>query len=182
MADPPILHTPRLTLRPHRLSDFDACLALWSDPATVRFIGGVQDAQTVWFRLLRHAGLWALAGYGSWVFEDRATGAYLGEGGLLEARRGMAELEGAPEMGWALTPHAQGRGIATEGIAAAARWADAHVDAPVTRCIIEPANVASVNVARKCGYAETARIARDKPLIVMERRREDCPPRDGGEQ
>ncbi|RVT42142.1 GNAT family N-acetyltransferase [Sphingobium algorifonticola] len=173
MTSAPILHTDRLILRAHRLSDFDACLALWSDPGTVRFIGGqVQGEQAVWFRLLRYAGQWALLGHGFWVFEDRATGAFLGEGGLIEARRGIAALEGAPEVGWALAQAAQGRGIATEAVEAIVRWADAHVDAPCTRCIIEPENEASIRVAEKCGFVRGDRLDDDgTALILFERAR-----------
>lgn len=174
MIDAPTLHTDRLTLRAHRLSDFDDSLALWQDPVTVRFISGgqPQGEQAVWFRILRHAGLWSLLGYGSWVFADRATGAYVGSGGLLESRRGIAELEGVPEVGWAVRAHLAGQGIATEGVAATLVWADAHVDAPATRCIIDPANIPSIKVAEKCGFREVTRVQDgETPLIMLERQR-----------
>ncbi|WP_343760454.1 GNAT family N-acetyltransferase [Deinococcus depolymerans] len=32
----PILTTPRLTLRPHRADDLDACVELWQDPVVTR--------------------------------------------------------------------------------------------------------------------------------------------------
>lgn len=105
----PILETDRLILRPHGRQDFDDCLALWSDEATVRFIGGhVQDAQAVWFRMLRYAGMWPILGFGYWLFEEKETGRFVGEGGLADARRGIPKLEGVPEIGWALTRDAAG--------------------------------------------------------------------------
>lgn len=174
MTTVPTLHTDRLTLRPHLLSDFDDIHALWSDPATVRFIGGgkPQDAQAAWFRILRHAGLWALAGYGSWVFADRTTGEYVGSGGLLEAKRGIPELEGVPEVGWAVRSDRAGQGLATEGVRATLAWSDAHVDAPATRCIIDPDNIPSIRVALHCGFHEIARVADgETPLILMQRPR-----------
>lgn len=153
MTDAPILHTDRLTLRPHRIEDFPQCRALWADPDVVRHIGGKpQDAQAVWFRLLRYAGMWSLLGYGMWVVEDRTTGDFLGEAGLLSAARGIAELEGVPEAGWVLMPSAWGKGIAPEAVGAVLRWADAHLDAPSIRCIIEPGNTASVRVAERLGF------------------------------
>lgn len=170
----PTLHTDRLTLRPHLLSDFDDIHALWADPATVRFIGNgkPQDAQAAWFRILRHAGLWALAGYGSWVFADRATGAYVGSGGLLEAKRGIPELEGVPEVGWAIREDWGGQGLATEGVRATLAWSDAHVNASTTRCIIDPGNQASIKVALKCGFYEMARVQDgETTLILLERAR-----------
>ncbi len=153
MADAPTLITGRLTLHPHREADFPACHALWSDPRVVRHIGGApQDAQAVWFRILRYAGMWSMLGYGMWVVEDRATGAFLGEAGLLSACRGIAELEGVPEIGWVLAPSAWGRGIASEAVEAVLRWADATLGAAAIRCIIETGNTASVRVAEKQGF------------------------------
>ncbi|GLI96535.1 N-acetyltransferase [Sphingobium sp. BS19] len=174
MTDAPTLHTERLTLRAHRLSDLDDSVALWQDPVTVKFITGgqIQDEQAVWFRILRHAGLWSLFGYGSWVVADRKTGAYVGSAGLLESRRGIPELEGCPEIGWAVRSQLAGQGLATEAVAATLAWADVHVDAPATRCIVDPDNRPSIKVAEKCGFHETARVRNGEiPLILFERNR-----------
>ena len=90
MTYTPMLETARLTLRPHHVDDYAACRSLWADAQVVQHIGGVpQDAQAVWFRLLRYAGMWAMLGYGMWAIEDRASGAFLGEAGLLSAARGL---------------------------------------------------------------------------------------------
>ncbi|MFZ2998129.1 GNAT family N-acetyltransferase [Sphingobium sp.] len=172
MTTAPLLHTDRLILRPHGVGDFDAACALWSDAQVVRHIGGSpQDAQAVWFRLLRYAGMWSLLGYGMWVVQDRATGAFLGEAGLLNAARGLPELDGVPEAGWVLGPQTWGRGIATEAMAAVLGWADAYLDAPAIRCIIEPDNGASIAVAGKLGFAPFADTQMEKKSVhVMERK------------
>jgi RimJ/RimL family protein N-acetyltransferase len=171
MTTTPTLETERLILRPHRESDFADCLALWSDPRTVRFIGGqVQDAQAVWFRMLRYAGLWALKGFGYWVFTDRATGAYVGEGGVADFRRGIPLLGDVPETGWAMAPDAAGRGLAYEAMSAVLAWADGPRGLPVTRCIIAPDNAASLRLAAKLGYAGIGQAGEaDNPLEVLER-------------
>jgi RimJ/RimL family protein N-acetyltransferase len=154
----PILETQRLRLRPHTSADFDDCRRLWQHPETVRFIGGAaQDDQAVWFRLLRYGGMWPLLGFGFWLFEDRASGAHLGEGGLLDARRGVAGLAGMPEAGWALMPEAGGRGLATEAMRAVLSWADATLDAARIGCIVAPGNAPSLRVAQKLGFLEAAR-------------------------
>ncbi|MBV2148419.1 GNAT family N-acetyltransferase [Sphingobium sp. AS12] len=155
MMTAPVLHTDRLILRPHGLADYSACCALWGDEAVIRHIGGSpQDAQAVWFRLLRYAGMWSLLDYGMWVMEDRATGAVIGEAGLLSAARGLPELDGVPEAGWVLGPQAWGRGLATEAMAAVLGWANANLDGTAIRCIIEPDNGASIRVAEKLGFTE----------------------------
>ncbi|NWK94132.1 GNAT family N-acetyltransferase [Sphingobium lactosutens] len=154
MTHAPILETIRLILRPHRVEDYVACRKLWGDADVVRHIGGLpQDAQAVWFRLLRYGGMWPMLGYGMWVIEERDSGAFLGEAGLLSAERGLPELEGVPEAGWVLGPEAWGRGIATEAMKAILEWADAHLDSPSLRCIIDPDNLASIKVAEKLGFA-----------------------------
>lgn len=169
----PRLETPRLVLRPHRADDFAVCRRLWGDGDVVRFIGGTpQEAQAVWFRILRYAGMWALLGYGMWVVEDRESGAFLGEAGLLSAERGLPELDGLPEAGWVLGPDAWGRGMATEAMAAVVAWADAHLDASSIRCIIEPDNAASIRVAEKLGFtALTDAHYGGKPTRIFDRAR-----------
>lgn len=177
MTDAPTLDTIRLILRPHRVEDYAACAVLWADPDVVRHIGGVPlDRQAVWFRILRYAGMWSLLGYGMWVIEERDSGAFLGEAGLLSAQRGLPELEGVPETGWVLCPQAWGRGIATEVMQAILAWSDAHVAAPSTRCIIDPGNAASIKVAEKLGFAMlTDTDLGGKPTRVFDRpKATDC--------
>lgn len=173
MSSAPILETPRLILRPHRIVDYAACCGLWADAEVVHFIGGVvQDAQAVWFRLLRYAGMWSLLGYGMWVIEDRESGAFLGEAGLLRAERGIPELERLPEAGWVLKPQAWGKGIATEAMTAVVQWADLHADAPSLRSIIEPDNAPSIRVAEKVGFsALTDTLHGGRPTRIFDRAR-----------
>ena len=149
----PLLTTPRLILRAHRVDDFDACAALWGSADVTRFIGGSpRPPQDAWFRILRYAGQWQLLGWGFWAVTDRASGEFLGEGGFGDFRRGLAVLEGVPEIGWAFAPAAWGKGIASEAVAAMLAWGDAHLAARETRCMIDLTNHASRRVAEKCGF------------------------------
>jgi RimJ/RimL family protein N-acetyltransferase len=51
-------------------------------------------------------------------------------------------------------------------------FGDAVLGAPKTVCIIDPENVASLNVAQKCGYREFAQTTyHDHATILLERRR-----------
>lgn len=172
MADVPTLSTARLLLRPHRPDDLVASLAMWSDPAVTRFIGGRPfTRQEVWSRLLRYAGQWAWLGYGMWAVEERATGAMIGDVGFLAARRDITPAhDDIPETAWALRPEAQGKGFATEAVRGALHWGDAHFGRSRTWCIIAPDNTPSLRVAARCGYVETARATHhDAPVIVLMR-------------
>lgn len=166
-----VLHTERLILRPHTLTDFADSAALWGDPVVTRFIGGRPfTAEEVWGRLLRYAGHWTLLGYGFWVVRERASGAFVGEVGLQDARRDIAPPLGAPELGWVLSPTAHGRGYATEAVQAALAWAETQLSAERLMCIIAPDNAASLRVADKCGFQETGRpVYHGKTVVQLER-------------
>lgn len=174
MSEAPVIETERLRLRAHRRSDYPACKALWQHPETARFIGGggVQDDQAVWFRLLRYGGMWPLLGFGFWVFEDKTNLAYLGEGGLLDAVRGIPFLEHMPEAGWAVMPEAAGKGIATEAMRAILAWTDANLHVTRAGCVIDPGNAPSLRVAAKLGFEEVDRSALNgEPVILLHRER-----------
>ena len=169
----PVLETARLTLRAHRADDLSDCVALWGDEAVTRFIGGApKPRQDVWFRILRYAGHWALLGHGFWVISDKSSGAFLGEAGFGDFARDIAEIDGMPELGWALMPSAWGQGIAREAVTAICAWGDAHLNAPTTACIIAPDNKASIRVAEICGFSPVANITYNgEPTIIYNRSR-----------
>ena len=103
MIDIPTLETERLTLRPHRLDDFEAHAALWADEKVVRFITGAPSTrEQSWSRMLRIAGMWHHMGFGFLAIVERESGRFIGEAGFPEARREMEpSIEGTMEIGWA---------------------------------------------------------------------------------
>lgn len=170
----PALETERLTLRGHTPADFDECAAMWADPLVTRHIGGrPSTAEETWARLVRYAGMWALLGFGYWVARERETGRFVGEVGFADFRREITpSFDGAPEVGWALAASAHGRGFATEAVRAALAWADAHLPAPRTVCMINPENTASIHVAARCGFREQTRTTyKDAEVWIYERPR-----------
>jgi len=76
---------------------------MWGDPEVTRYIGGRPfTAEEVWSRLLRYIGHWQWIGFGTWVAEERATGAFVGEIGFCDYRREIDPPLDLPEAGWAL--------------------------------------------------------------------------------
>jgi RimJ/RimL family protein N-acetyltransferase len=168
----PILETARLILRGHRLEDFAGCAALWADPIVTRHITGKPSTpEESWARLLRYVGHWTLHGYGFWVIEEKSTGAYIGEAGFADFKRQMEPLLGdTPEIGWVLSSASHGKGYATEAVQAVVAWGDAQWGQRPTVCIVAPENLASLHVARKCGYRERERgTYRGEPTLIFER-------------
>ena len=154
---PPVIETERMRLRPARLADKDAHVAMWADPRVTTFIGGEPRPPALsWSRLLGGAGMWPVLGYGYWVFADRVSDQLIGSGGLAYHGRGLAELEGIPEAGWAFDADHWGTGLATEAMRAILDWSDQVLQAPEVRCIIDPGNAGSVRVAAKLGFAQLA--------------------------
>lgn len=162
MLHVPELLTPRLRLRGHRAEDHGPATEIWGDPRGVQHITGTPlGAHEVWIRMLRYAGLWDFLGYGYWAVEERASGDYIGQMGFADFRRGIKGLgEHGPEAGWVLHPGWAGRGLTTEGMAAACAWLDAEVGSAESFCIIGPENTASIRVAEKLGY----RFAHEAPF------------------
>ena len=168
----PQLATQRLLLRGHRLADFAACVAMWSDPQITRYtIGEPSSAQRTWMRILGYHGHWALLGFGYWAVEEKTTGQYIGELGFADFKRDLKpSIDGIPELGWALAAHAHGKGYATEALHAALAWGDRHFKPVRTVCLISPNNIASLRVAAKLGYQEIARTTKGaEPEIIFER-------------
>jgi len=172
MADiAPRLATRRLVLTGHHPDDLDDLAPMWAHPAVYERIGGQpRSREEVWIRLLRSIGQWTHFGYGSWVLRERDGGAFVGEIGLLEARRAIdPPLDARPEMGWTLAPAMFGKGYALEALTAILDWSDRRGLAQ-TCCIIDPGNAPSLKLADRIGY----RVQREtpyhgKPILVLER-------------
>jgi RimJ/RimL family protein N-acetyltransferase len=168
----PVIETARLRLRAHRVEDHAERVAMWSDPEVTRYIGGRPfGAEEVWRRFLQYIGLWHVLGYGYWAVEEKATGRFIGDVGFADLGREMEpSLRGMLEFGWALAPHAHGKGYASEAVAAAMAWGEQHFGSLRAVCIIAPDNLPSIRVAEKAGFTlwqETT--YHDTPTLVFSR-------------
>lgn len=142
----PTLETARLLLRPPMLEDFPAYGRFQADPVATRYIGGVQTAEQCWRSFRTLVGAWALDGYAMFSVIEKSSGRWIG-------RLGPWMPLGWPgtEVGWGLTPDAQGQGFAREGAAAAIDWAFETLGwYEVIHCI-DPANHPSRKLAAALG-------------------------------
>jgi RimJ/RimL family protein N-acetyltransferase len=151
----PTITTDRLILRAMTPADFEPYAAMWHDPRVTNFIGGAPRARDEsWRRFCQSVGLWGLFGYGYWLFTLRDCGSMIGVGGLAQFERGMPQLAGFPEAGWAFAADHWGQGHASEAVGAVTQWADSALSDPEIRCIIAPDNAPSIRVAEKNGFTQ----------------------------
>ncbi len=115
----PVIETERLRLRAPVMEDFEAYAAMWADSRVTEFIGGKPRSRNEsWLRFTGIGGMWSLLGIGYWIFADRHSDALVGVGGLAYFERGVPELNGVPEAGWAIAPDRWGGGMVTEAMRA----------------------------------------------------------------
>lgn len=169
--DGPIVETPRLRLRPHRLNDLDSRSAMTGNMHVMRYFAATQGREENWARLLRYAGHWTLFGWGLLAVEEKASGRWVGEVGLADFHRGLgADFDGAPEAGWIIDQWAEGQGFAGEAMRAAIGWHEARFGAIRQVCIIAPENAPSLRLAARLGFVGFAeRMYNDRPVILHER-------------
>lgn len=144
----PVLETERLILRGPRLEDFEAFAGFMASDRA-RAVGGPLDRAQAWRSFAGSVGHWALRGYGSFVFEDRAGGPPLGRAGAIY-HEGWPE----PEIGWSVwDPQAEGRGLAFEAAEAARAWVYRDCGWTTAISLIAGDNARSQALARRLGAA-----------------------------
>lgn len=166
----PTLQTDRLILRAMQRDDFPAFAALWAMPEMARYNRpGPRDETASWRSFLANAGSWEMDGIGQWAICWRDTGAFIGQVGFFDARRGLgAGFDGVPECGWAVAPIGQGQGVATEACVAAHAWMDARVSGTVV--MIAAGNVESERLAMRLGYRQFRVMTLDGVAMGLSRR------------
>ncbi len=169
----PTLTTPRLTMTPFDAGDFADCLAMRSDPAVTRFVGGAQSREDVWLRTLRYIGHWHTLGFGCWAVREAATGRFVGEIGYFDYRRDtVPDFAGTPEVGWVTNAWAHGQGFASEAVAAMLAWGDARGDFGRTVCMIDAGNVPSLRLAQRFAFRSLLEVSYKGHInLLLERSR-----------
>jgi len=154
--------TERLRLRQWRDEDIVPFAVFCASDATARFVGGACSRDDAWRRMAMFLGHWALRGYGNWVLEEKASGAFAGYAGLWNPL-GWPE----PEIVWSVMPGFQGRGFATEAGQAAREAAYRELGWTTAVSYIAPQNLPSQRVAQRLGALHEANIElRGSPVGV----------------
>jgi len=166
-----ILETARICLRPLTLEDLDALAALYADPDVRRYFPeGTQTRDETKEELEWIIDVYyGQYGFGLWATIEKATGTFIGRCGLLPwTIASQPEIEVA----YLLDKRYWRQGLGTEIGRALADYAFEHL--PVSRviCLIDPANQASIGVAKKIGMVNTGDVEFDgvrEPFYSLDR-------------
>lgn len=156
MSSIPSIETPRLRIRQLTDDDFDFYFNLQSDAEVMRYIRPPEpDPEAVKARI---AMLYQYAqdnpGLGSLVAEWKETG-------QLVASCVIRHVDFQPgnelELGYVIVPEFWGRGLATEIAEHLARYAFGQFGVDKVVAVVDPDNLPSQNVLRKCGFRHVGR-------------------------
>lgn len=142
----PVLESERLVLRGWRESDFEPFAAIYSSEEDARYIGGLHTRADAWRRMAFYLGHWIIRGYGIWVLEDKASGAFVGWSGLY-----FPEGHPGREVSWTLMPEMRGRGFAEEAARRARAFAYEMLRWDSAISLINVGNAPSIRVAERVG-------------------------------
>jgi RimJ/RimL family protein N-acetyltransferase len=151
----PILETPRLFLREMGESEHDFLTEQLGDPDVMRYWPRplVREEAMEWIQRQRHR--YANDGYGYWLMLDKASGAPVGQAGVM-----MTEAEGTFEagLGWIVHRPFWRNGYASEAGGHCRNYAFEILGHSRVIALVRPENEPSLGVARKLGMFEERRI------------------------
>ena len=163
MEVPGIL-TRRLRLRGWREGDVELMAAIYAESEVVRYLRPL-DLEGTRQQLSRFVDHWEDHGFGLWAVEERTSGRLIGRIGLVH-HDDWTESPYDAEVGWTLERVTWGRGLATEGGAAALRFGFNTKGMERIISIAHSENVVSQRVMEKLGLKrEGATDWRDQPVV-----------------
>ncbi len=147
-----VASTERLDLCAPSLDDVGPLAAMWSDPETMQYIGAgdTWDEGKVRARIERAMDTYARTRCAFYTVVERATGAVIGQGGLVPITFNGDEIE----LGYRLGRAHWGKGYATEIARASAAHGFGALGFDRLVAVTYPENAGSRRVLTKAGFVE----------------------------
>jgi len=166
LAGTPILETERLVLRAPQMADWPRWLAFTQDARSAFIRGGTpMELGKAWRAFGHVVGMWALRGYGSFVFCLRGSDDALGMTGPWHPMEWPER-----ELGWTVWQRAaEGKGLAFEAAKAARDFAFLSLGWDTAVSYIDPENARSIALAERLGAVldnDAAVPHPDEPTLV----------------
>ena len=147
---PHAIDTPRLILRPPRLSEVPDLFAFLGDAAAMRHTHCDPSLRDCRRRIAMHEWRRRHDGYAPWTVRARDTGRIVGWGGLYDD---PFDPGWGIELAYYFAPSVWGRGYATELGRAALAFADEQLAAPRITAFAHPENAASNALLTRLGFS-----------------------------
>lgn len=146
-----IRETENLVLRELEESDAEDLFRIYSDKETMRFLGRhAASLEEVRDNIRNHIEKYYVGlGFGLWGVVLKSENRLVGRCGVF-----LQEIEGIrrPELAYLIDRDFWGRGFATEAASAVKRLAIEKYNFKVMIAVIAIRNIASISVAKKCGF------------------------------
>ena len=140
--------TERLNLRKMTTQDVPNLLQIFSDPMTMRYYPATMNEEETMGWVRRTLDHYATFGVGFWVVEEKLTGRFLGQCGIIPP-----ELDGIRQMeiAYLLVRHEWGQGYATEAASACKQYGFETMGYNKLVSLIDVHNTPSMRVAERNG-------------------------------
>jgi RimJ/RimL family protein N-acetyltransferase len=160
------IETPRLILRPWQDSDLDPFAEMSADPEVMRFFEKCLTPEEAAAAVGRYRQSYEDEGFCFWAAELAGEARFVGVVGLGRLRY-EAPFTPAVEIGWRLARPWWGRGLATEGAAAALADGFSRFGLSEIVAVAVPANRASLRVMERIGMVRDPQGEFDHPNVTQ---------------
>lgn len=138
------IETPRLTLRPYTMKDYDALYEIVSDPETMAYYPAPFTPEKTRNWIAWNLDNYEKYGFGLWAVVRRDTGEFIGDCGLT-----LQNIDGVllPEIGYHIHKKYWRQGFGSEAARAVRDWAFENTDYSVIYSYMKYTNVGSYSTA-----------------------------------
>ncbi|MFK0165866.1 GNAT family N-acetyltransferase [Rhizobium sp. NPDC090279] len=164
------VETPRLLLRPSRLSDAPALFEFLGDRDAMRHTHADETLASCRRRIAVHEWRRRRDGYAPWTAIRKVDGRAIGWGGLYDD---PFEPGWGCEVGYFFHPDAWGCGYASELVSAAMNLADEELKLPEVRAFVHPDNGGSRKILETAGFKVIRFIPEMNRFFFSRPRRQD---------
>jgi len=166
-----VIETPRLILRNWTDQDYDALLAICSDPKVMEYFPATLTAAETKGFLSRLQKSYTEKGYTYFAAEHRESGDVVGFIGLADQKY-KSPFTPATDIGWRLLPKYWGKGLATEGAKACLKFAFETAALKEIIAVATVSNLPSIRVMEKIGLKEWGYF--DHPALMDHKTLKNC--------